>query len=190
MNNVVLFERINATAATPHWEIASALGVAQWLILVVPVGLVLGWLRGDDVTRMRLLELLLSVLLALGIAQLVTHAWPQPRPFMLHLGTAWLAHSPDPGLPSDHVTVFWALACAAMMTRRLRAWSWPLLGLGLLVGWSRVFLGVHFPLDVAAALPVGLGGALLARSLRPWMQPLYAAAVRCWHAAASRLVRA
>ena len=190
MDNILLFERLNASATTPHWQIAAAAAVAQWVIWAIPAGMAIGWLRGDDADRASLLEMLVAVLFALGIAQLVTLAWPQPRPFMLHLGSQYLAHSPDPGLPSDHVTVFWSLACAALATRRFRAWSLPLLAGGLLVGWSRVFLGVHFPLDVAAALPVGAAGAALARWLRPWAQPVYGAALRLWGHAARLVPRA
>ena len=189
MNDLQLFSALNASAATAHWQIAMALAIAQWLIWTVPAGLFIAWLRADDAIRKDLLELLAAVMLALALAQVVTHLWPRPRPFMLHLGLQYLPHSPDPGLPSDHVTVFWSLACAALAIPRFRPWTLPLLGLGLVVGWSRVFLGVHFPLDVIGALPVAIGGAALARCLRPWMQAPYAAAVRCWHLAATYIER-
>ncbi|MFI4927003.1 MAG: undecaprenyl-diphosphatase [Burkholderiales bacterium] len=190
MNNLELFARLNATAATPHWQITTAAALAQWLIWIIPLALVLAWLNGDDGRRRELLEMLVAALIALGIAQLVTHFWPRPRPFMLHLGTQFLEHSPDPGLPSDHVTVFWSLACAACVSSRLRAWCIPLFLGGLVVGWSRVFLGIHFPYDVAAALPVGALGTLVARSLRAPLQPVYAAALRCWNWAARSILRA
>jgi undecaprenyl-diphosphatase len=180
MGNILLFDRINGSAATPHWQIEAALLIAQWVIWLIPVGVAVAWLKGEGPARACLLEMVVAVLIALGVGQIVTHPWPEPRPFMLHLGTQFLAHDPDPGMPSDHVTVFWSLACAALATRQFRAYAVPLFALGLLVGWSRVFLGVHFPFDVLGALPVAAAGALTARSLRAPLVPLYVALVRCW----------
>jgi undecaprenyl-diphosphatase len=178
--NVELFERINASASSPHWLVAVALAIAQWLIWLVPAWLTLSWFRSDANGRRDLLEVLAVVLLALGIGQVVVMLWPQPRPFMLHLGSQFLAHVPDPGFPSDHVTVLWSAACAALVTRRL-ARTGPLwFLLGLLVGWSRVFLGVHFPLDVLGALPVAALAASVVRGLRQPMQPIYTALVTLW----------
>ena len=54
------------------------------------------------------------------------------------------------------------------------------MALGLIVGWSRVFLGVHFPYDVAAALPVAGTAAVLARSIRSFATPVYANVLRAW----------
>jgi undecaprenyl-diphosphatase len=188
MGNIFLFDRINASASTPHWQIAAALLIAQWVIWAIPIGLVVAWVRGDGAARVGLLEIALAVFIALGFGQVITHLWPEPRPFMLHLGTQFLPHDPDPGMPSDHVTVFWSLACAALATRRFRACAFPLFAMGLLVGWSRVFLGVHFPFDVLGALPVAAAGVLTARALRAPLVPLYVACVRCWGSVAGTLM--
>ena len=174
MDNFHLFELINASPGLGPGRLWLATMLAQWLIVLVAVGMALAWLRGDPVARRELLEMLLATALALAVAQLITHAWPQPRPFALHMGTQYIEHGADPGLPSSHVTVFWSLALASLMTRRFAVLSFPLLAAGLAVGWSRVFLGVHFPFDILAALPVAAVGALVARALRPAAMPLMA----------------
>ncbi len=172
MSNVHLFELINAAPHPEAWQLHLAIALAQWLIYLLPAGLAWAWLRGDRVARLDIVGMLLSTLLALGVAQVVVHAWPQPRPFALHLGTQLLPHANDPGLPSDHVTVFWSLALSALFTERFAVWGFPLLAGGLAVGWSRVFLGVHFPYDILAALPVAGIGAVIARAVRPATMPL------------------
>ncbi len=154
MNNLHLFELINAPAGTAAWRLLLATVVAEGLIYLLPLGMAWAWIRGNRGLRLDLLQALAVVLLALLLGQLVAALWPQPRPFMLHLGTQYLAHAADSGLPSEHVTVFWSLALALLASRRLAVWALPLLAAGLLVGFARVYLGVHFPFDVLAAAPV------------------------------------
>jgi len=178
MDNLHLFELINAAPGLGLVRLGVATALAQWLIYLVPIAMTIAWVRGDMVARAELLQMLLAALIALGLAQIVVHVWPQPRPFALHLGTQYLPHGNDPGLPSDHVTVFWSLAFSALTSRRYAVWGLPLMAIGLVVGWARVYLGVHFPFDIIAALPVALAGAVIAHGLR---RPLSPAAAKVLH---------
>lgn len=166
MDNIHLFELLNAGPGLTPAELLFATLLAKWLIVAVPLALTWAWLRGSLSARPELLEVLLAALLALAVAQLITAVWPQPRPFALHLGTQYLEETEEPGLPSGQVTVFWSMAVAVLFTRRFALWGFPLLAVGLAVGWSRVYLGAHFPFDVLAALPVAMAGAFGAHLLR------------------------
>lgn len=175
MSNLHLFGLLNARPGLSGWHLTLALALAKDLVFCLPLVMAWAWVAGNHASRRELLHLLLSAAMALALAQVVSHVWPQPRPFALHLGTQYLAHGNDPGLPSDPVTLFWSLAIAAFMTRRFALWALPLLTAGLIVGWSRVYLGVHFPFDVLAALPVAALGATIAKVLR---RPCLPATVR------------
>lgn len=164
--NLHLFELINA-GGNPAWmALESARIVAQWLVLLVPVVWLIAWVGGRERVRGELLYLLLGAVLALGIAQLVGVVFPSPRPFALHLGHQYLPHADDPGLPSDHVTLLWSLAFGVLGVAEISWLVFPLLAVGLLVGWARIYLGVHFPLDIAAAMPVAALGAGMAWAMR------------------------
>lgn len=174
MTNLHLFQLINAPPGLSHQQLLWATLLASWLIVLVPITMAVGWVRGDHAARLDLVQMLVAVGLTLLLAQVVTLIWPQPRPFAVHVGTQYLDHGTDPSLPSDHVTVFWTLALASLRSRRFALWGFPLLAVGLVVGWSRIYLGVHFPMDIAAALPVAWAGTMAAGVLRKPLMPLYA----------------
>ncbi|MGJ7498459.1 phosphatase PAP2 family protein [Variovorax sp. RT4R15] len=161
-----IFELLNAGPGLDGMRLALALALASYSILVLPVVVILaGWL-GNREERSDVMWATLACIIAFAASELVEWVWPQPRPFDLHLGTQYLVHALDRGLPSDHVTLFWTAAIAAFATRRFAAFGFPLFTLGLAVGWDRIYLGVQFPLDVGAAFPVAAFGVAVAWTVR------------------------
>lgn len=55
--------------------------------------------------------------------------------------------------PSSHATIAFALAFTVFWFNK--SWGAPLLLAALLVGWGRVYVGVHYPLDVAVGAVLG-----------------------------------
>jgi undecaprenyl-diphosphatase len=188
VNNLHLFELLNAGPGLGAWPLALARWAASGPAWLVALGMVLAWVQGNHAARRELLELSIACAMALALAQGVAQVWPQPSPSALHLGSVYLAPAGDAGLPSDQVTALWSLGLAALRTRRYAVWGLPLLTAGLVVGWSRVFLGQHFPFDVLAALPVALAGERLARALRRPSMPLIARVLYLYDRAARKLV--
>jgi undecaprenyl-diphosphatase len=118
---------------------------------------------------------------ALGVAAaaagIVKELVDRARPALADPGIHALVATPDsPSFPSGHAaTAFAAAAAVASFYPRLR---WPLYGLATLVGLSRIYLGVHYTLDVVAGaalgVAIGLSAAWLTRRvvLRRWPQTL------------------
>jgi len=174
MGNQHLFELMNAPPGVGALQLALATLLARWVICVVPLAIVIAWVRGDHASRRQLLHLLLAAAIAIAVAEAVSLAWPQPRPGDLNLCTQYLDAGAGTGLPSAPVTLLWSLALAALTTRRYALWGLPVLALGLLVGWSRVHLGANFPLDILAALPAAVVGTIASGALRTRLQPVSA----------------
>lgn len=91
----------------------------------------------------------------------------RPRPCREEAGLSWVQPrarcSGKGSFPSSHAANM--AGVAVLLAVRHRRWGWAFVPGALLVGLSRVYLGVHYPSDVVAgwALGAGLGyGALLA----------------------------
>ncbi len=153
--NRALFLAIDATPATPGWLIGVASAIANGLIWSIPLILVSLWLTGDAYRRETALKACAVTLAALGANQLIGLAWPHPRPFVIGLGHTFLAHAPDSSFPSDHGTIFAAVSIAFLLRGMKRLGS-VTLAAGVAVAWARIFLGVHFPLDMVGAACVAV----------------------------------
>ena len=93
---------------------------------------------------------------------------------MIGLGHTFIPHAADSSFPSDHLTLLLAVAFSFLMHRRLRVAGRTLAFLGLPVAWARIYLGVHFPLDmIGAALVAALSAWLAFREGRLYLPPAY-----------------
>jgi undecaprenyl-diphosphatase len=151
--NRALFLAINAGAGTATWVVDSAILIANGLIYLIPVLLLVLWLWGDARRRNLALRACLVAMLGVGLNQLISLAWPHPRPFAIGLGQPWLPHAADSSFPSDHATVFASVGLTLLFGAEIGL-AVVTLVVGLCVAWSRVFLGVHFPLDMLGAVGV------------------------------------
>ena len=103
----------------------------------------------------------ISAVVALLVNAVLGHLWYHARPFADHPKQTVLLvhHGADNSFPSDHASVAFAVAFAVLMFhRRLGV---LLLAVAVGVGLDRIFVGVHYPIDVLTSVFVGLGAALV-----------------------------
>ena len=76
--------------------------------------------------------------------------YDDPRPFVVEHFTPLIPHKPSNGFPSDHV--LWSAATAAIIFPSNKYLSLLLWVLTILVGASRVHVGVHHLMDVVGSI--------------------------------------
>ncbi len=173
--NEALFLLINVSDHPSAVLLTIAKLLADYAIWLVPLALSIGWLRGSDSTRKLMLEATASGFAGLLIAQAIGLVWQHPRPFMIGLGQTLIPHAADSSFPSDHLTLIWAVAFSFLMHQRPRFAGVFLALLGLPMAWARIYLGVHFPLDMlGAAVVAGISAWLCFREEKWFVNRVFA----------------
>jgi membrane-associated phospholipid phosphatase len=156
---------VNSFARRTSWAHGFASDYALWGGLVaLSLLLVFGWLWGrqrDDAPRAFAAAVLcgISTLVALGINHFISDAVARQRPFLRfpHAETL-VSRSHDYSMPSDHTMIAGAFVVGLwLLDRRVGAIAAVL---AALLAFTRVYVGVHYPGDVAAGLAIG--GAIAA----------------------------
>ena len=163
-----LFLLINASGHPDSIWLGFARLFGVYAIWIVPVMLVAGWLRGDERSREWAVEATASGLVALVIGQLIGLVWQHPRPFMLGLGRTLVPHVADSSFPSDHLSLLWAVSFSFLVSPKLRSTGIALALIGLPMAWARIYVGLHFPLDIAGSAIVAAMGAGLSHFTARW----------------------
>ena len=122
--------------------------LAESAIFIVPAIVFALWAFRDDRWR----RLAWGTLSAFGISYAVSALLAFPRPEALGIGNQLFPGVLDGSFPSDHAAYMFGAASSMRHNKKL---MWILLALGILVGFSRIYIGIHFPLDILAGALLG-----------------------------------
>ncbi|MFF4363601.1 phosphatase PAP2 family protein [Streptomyces sp. NPDC001604] len=167
--DVDLLYDINGLAKdAPHWldRVVSFVGEYGLLLAMVLLVVWCWWSvrrRGDEDAASSVAALVwapvaaaLAVLVNVPIRGFVE----RPRPFRTHDGLDVLVSGKaDFSFVSDHATITMAMAVGVFVANR--KFGVVGIGLALLEGFCRVYMGVHYPTDVVGGFALGTAVALL-----------------------------
>ncbi len=140
--------------------------IAEQAVYLAPAMLVWLWIIGEEDDRRAAAGACLAALIGLAIAAATSALWYSPRPFADGLTSNFLRHAADSGFPSDHATLLFSIGYALLFSPPVLwrpLWVLPL-GLAFAVSLSRVYLGAHYPIDIAGASILGAACAALLAS--------------------------
>ncbi len=144
----------------PFFEGLSYIGSfgAIWLVIALAIS-GFSWSRPWLWTRVGV-----AILIAEGVSGALKEQIGRDRPPLADPDPEPLVRLPvTHSFPSGHATV--SFACATVLALAVpRLWA-PLYALAVLISFSRVYVGVHFPLDVLAGAVLGVLIAIALRML-------------------------
>lgn len=157
-----LFERINHGLHNSLFDVIMPLisnaggGGLLWIVF----SLVLFVLGRQETKKAALLMLAALFASFLAGEEGLKHIFQRPRPFETFPGVELLVIPPHSfSFPSGHAAN--AFASGLVLARKIPVLAWPALILAAVMAFSRVYVGVHYPLDVLAGSLLGVACALL-----------------------------
>lgn len=129
------------------------------LVAAVALLFLIPWSRRRLERRIGAVTATLSLGIALAITKVISDGVDRTRPFVAHHLVPHIHHAADGSFPSDHTTAAFALAAGVFFYDRVV--GSVMLVAGLLIGFARVFEGLHYPSDVAGGALVGIFVALV-----------------------------
>lgn len=148
--NLSLFSWINASPEASNTSIHFAIFIANDLLYCMILLFAWFWLRGNYDTKKQILKAFIFTSIAILISQCISHVYYHPRPFVMEVGRTLIYHARNGSFPSDHMLIFSSIAFSYLFSAQRKLGIF-LLFMAWLVAWSRVYLGVHFPLDMLGA---------------------------------------
>jgi membrane-associated phospholipid phosphatase len=133
----------------------------------VPVALLIGGIiRNDSQMRQNALYVGSSTAITMGVTLLLKQLIKRRRPFVQNLKIVAVYTAGSTSFPSGHASSSFATATALSSAYP----KWYIITPAMLwagsVSYSRMYLGVHYPTDVAAGAILGSGTALLLQPLK------------------------
>ena len=156
--DIRLFELINRryTNSFLDWMLprVTMLGLGG---IQLPAVLLLWWLRRPVAGDGLLWATLAAFVLSTAVVHLIKKRVKRDRP-VRHTEVRFLVPKTEHGsFPSGHTATTFALA--VVLAWHFPLWVLPLLALAVIIGYSRVYVGVHFLSDVVAAALIGVVSA-------------------------------
>lgn len=148
--NQHIFLLLNADAQASAFSIWLGRALAEWPVFIALLLVALAWYRQSD-RKLLAQRAVVTTALAMGMALAIRCTYYNPRPFVLGLGRMLIEHDATTSFPSFHATFLFSLALPLFMQRGARGTALAIVLLGLGIAWARIFVGVHYPLDMAGA---------------------------------------
>lgn len=169
MNITLFFQIFELARKSSLLDVIMIFG-AKYLVFVTLALVILLTIRGSAKEKKPLVLIFIGILVAEILIKLTRVFFFEPRPYITFNLTPLITHIPDASFPSEHTTLmailFWAYA---FYYSKL---TWIFLTLMLWVGFARIFVGVHYPLDILGGMFYGFLAITVAWQIKIYLKKI------------------
>lgn len=156
-------------ALTKSMQLVS--NTTNYLCLGVPASIIVkGLLSHDRSTVKKGLFIVETIGISTAITLSTKYIVNRERPFVNNPSVIKASDGGGPSFPSGHTSEAFATATALSIDYPKWYVIVPSFAWAGTVGFSRIYLGVHYPTDVIAGAIVGSGSAFLSYKLNKWIR--------------------
>lgn len=148
--NLYLFHILNVPDQASIWMINYASLIAHDLVYLFLLIFAIAWFRGSYQVKTGIIKAFIFTAITLLMSEVLSAVLNTPRPFVMDVGRTLIEHAPTGSFPSNHMSIFSGIAFAYYFSPQ-RDLGRILIWTAWLVAWSRVYVGVHFPIDMLGA---------------------------------------
>lgn len=139
---------------------------AEYMLYFLCLALVVHWFTRKPKNRMMVIQAVIATVVAEVLGKIAGQLYSHHQPFaVLSHVNQLVEHEIDNSFPSDHSIVFFAICFSIWLVRKKEWWLWIILA--LCVAISRIWVGVHYPVDVVTGALLGIISALVMYWLVP-----------------------
>lgn len=138
-------------------------------VLVPATVLAVGLIDNNKTTLKKALYLTETAVASTFVTFALKYSIKRDRPYVATPDLKALGSPRDPSFPSGHTSVAFATATSLYLAYPKWYVAVPAYAWAASVGYSRMYLGVHYPSDVLAGAVIGAGSAWLLYKANKWL---------------------
>lgn len=160
-----LFQYINGMAFKWYWLDMLGIFFAKYLIYIMVLGLLFFLWKSKNFWRIAITALIAGLVARFVITGSIRLFRPRVRPFNISYINLLIDKVNQQSFPSGHASFSFALATVVYLYNK--TWGMIFFAVAILISISRVFAGVHWPLDILVGALVGIfSGWLINKIIR------------------------
>ncbi|KOS60192.1 undecaprenyl-diphosphatase [Lysinibacillus agricola] len=172
--NYGLFHWINDIAGRYPFLDKGMIFITNSVPYVVIVFMLFLWFTGNKEKRVEkqytAIYIVFTCLLGLALNAILHSVYYHRRPFVTYHVHQLVPHATDSSFVSDHAVLVFSVACTLLL--RKDSWKYPVLVWAIIVGISRIFVGVHYPADVIGGALLSLGASMIVVQFSKKLEPV------------------